>query len=254
MSDIFDQLISAREKRKVVLCVVVGTRGSTPRKTGAKMLVYENGDIFGTIGGGDLERAVISNALKQLSKGTPALFRHDLLHQHSMCCGGSVDIYIEPVMKKKRLYIFGSGHTGVALAALSAKLDFEIVVVDDRKEYIDQCTTEGVNKLCMPFEQALAALPFDDQTYSCIMTYSHPIDRDILAFCIRQPHAYLGMIGSLRKVEMTRKIFLDGGIATKEQLDNVDMPMGVDISAESPEEIAVSILARLISIKNKKTA
>lgn len=86
------------------------------------------------------------------------------------------------------------------------------------------------------------------------MTYSHPIDRDILAFCIRKPHAYLGMIGSTRKVEMTKKIFIDGGIATKEDLDSVDMPMGFDIGAESPEEIAVSILARLISIKNKKTA
>jgi xanthine dehydrogenase accessory factor len=168
-----------------------------------------------------------------------------------MCCGGTVDIFIEPVMKKRKLYIFGAGHTGKMLATLSVNFDFEIVLIDDRKEYLEDCTIAGVNKMNLPFGNALGILPFDEQTYICIMTYSHPVDRNILAFCLRKPFAYLGMIGSRRKVEMTRKMFLEGLNISESQLQLVDMPMGIDIGAEGPEEIALSILSKLIAVKNK---
>ncbi len=236
---------------QVAVCTVVNTKGSTPRQQGAKMLVYSNGDIFGSIGGGDLEKNVISNALKTIRQGRPELFKHDLLHQHNMCCGGSVEIFIEPVMQKNKLYIFGAGHTGHAMARHALSLDFEVVVVDDRKEYLDQISLEGINKLHLHYSDALPLLPMDEQTYICIMTYSHPFDREILAFCIRKPFAYLGMIGSRRKVEMTRKMFLEGGLATEEDLNKVDMPMGIDIAAETPDEIAVSILAKMIAVRRK---
>ncbi|PJC62692.1 MAG: hypothetical protein CO022_03105, partial [Flavobacteriales bacterium CG_4_9_14_0_2_um_filter_32_27] len=98
------------------LCTIIHTKGSTPRKVGAKMLVLIDGSIKGTIGGGNLEKEVIKNALIQLKKNEPKLFKHDLLHQHNMCCGGTVEIFIEPLEKMKRLYIFGAGHTGQALA------------------------------------------------------------------------------------------------------------------------------------------
>lgn len=110
-----------------------------------------------------------------------------------------------------------------------------------------------VNNMCLPYNQALNILPFDEQTYVCIMTYSHPIDRDILAFCVKKPFAYLGMIGSKRKVEMTKKMFAEGLNITYSELDKIDMPMGINIGAEGPEEIALSILARLIAVKNKVT-
>ena len=129
-------------------------------------------------------------------------------------------------------------------------MEFEVVMIDDRKEYLDQVATAGVNKMNLNFEQALSLLPFDKQTYITIMTYEHSIDRNILAYCIKKENAYIGMIGSLRKVELTKKMFLEGGIATKEKLDAVDMPMGLDINSESPEEIAISILAKLIQTKN----
>ena len=162
-----------------------------------------------------------------------------------------MEIYIEPIMKKNRLYIFGAGHTGWALAKYAVDLDFEVVVIDDRKEYIDQIKFPGINKLDNDYRQILPVLPFDENTYITIMTYSHPFDRDILAFCLKKPHAYLVMIGSQRKVEMTKKMFEEGMIATKSELDEVDMPMGIGIGAEGPEEIAVSILAKLIAVKNK---
>lgn len=251
MNSIFDTLSAAgKDRNNVALCIIVQTRGSTPRSTGAKMLVFPDGSIEGTIGGGELEKSVIEQALKVLKNGKSSLFRHDLLHQHNMCCGGSVDVYIEPVMKKKRLYIFGAGHTGHALARLAVHLDFEIFVIDDRKEYLDQIQVEGVNKMHLHYAQALTVLPFDEQTFITIMTYSHPHDRDILAYCLGQKYAYLGMIGSERKVEMTKKMFEEGKVASREVLNSVDMPMGLSIGAETPEEIAVSILARLIEVKN----
>src|SRR3989337_2159508 len=109
---------TARGEMEAAFCIIVNTKGSTPRKKGAKMIVYEDGSIKGTIGGGALEERVILDAVRVMRDGSPELTRHDLLHQHSMCCGGSVDIYIEPVEKKPDLYIFGAGHTGQALAAL----------------------------------------------------------------------------------------------------------------------------------------
>ena len=254
MKNIFDRIYEARKQNlPAALCIIVNTRGSTPRKTGAKMIVYADGKIDGTIGGGELEKSVIKNAIEQIEKGEPKLFRHDLLHQHNMCCGGTVDMFIEPIMKKNKLYIFGAGHTGHALARHSANHDFETVLIDDRKEYISECKTQEVNKMHLPFQQALKLLPFDENTFVCIMTYSHPLDRDILAFCLKKPHAYLGMVGSKRKVEMTKKMFTEASICSFNEIENVDMPMGIDIGAEGPEEIALSILAGLIAVKNKKT-
>ena len=233
-----------------VLCVIVQTKGSTPRKVGAKMIVKEDGSILGTIGGGNLEKQVIENAIKQIQKNEPKLFKHDLLHQHNMCCGGTVEIYIEPIQKMNKLYIFGAGHTGNALTKYAIDLDFDIYIIDDRKNYINNINIDGVNKMNLDYKKVLPTLPFDNNTYIVIMTYEHSYDRDILAYCIKQPHAYLGMIGSERKVKLTKKMFSEGKLATKTALEKVDMPMGINISTEGPEEIAISILAKLIDVKN----
>ncbi|MBL0127977.1 MAG: XdhC family protein [Flavobacteriales bacterium] len=253
--DLYERTIQVRDgKEAAALCIIVSTRGSTPRRVGAKMLVLASGTIHGTIGGGELERSVIQQALEVIRNGHPALRRHDLVQHHGMCCGGSVDIYIEPVMKKNKLYIFGAGHTGTALAKLAHRTGFDVFVVDERKDRFKDLADTPINQLPVAHDQVLPSLPFDERSYIAIMTYSHPMDRDILAFCLKRPFAYLGMIGSQRKVEMTRKMFQEGGIATAEELARVDMPMGIDIGAEGPEEIAVSILAKLIRVKNQITA
>lgn len=251
MNDIYDKIEELRKIGKIfVVCTVVNTRGSTPRKAGAKMIVFEDSSIIGTVGGGGFEKRVIENALRTYNSKKPQLFRHDLLHQHSMCCGGTVDVFIEPVMSKRKLYIFGAGHTGVALAGLSVDFQFETVLIDGRKEYMDACSHSGVSKMCLPFEQALKLLPFDGHTFVCIMTYDHSLDRDILAYCLGKPGAYLGMIGSRRKVEITKKMFLEGLGIPEEVVSRVDMPMGIDIGAEGPQEIALSILSKLVAVKN----
>ncbi|MFQ5334796.1 MAG: XdhC family protein, partial [Flavobacteriales bacterium] len=113
-------------------CTIVATKGSAPLKAGAKMLVLQDASIHGTIGGGNLEKKVIENALKVIKENKPRLFHHELLRQHGMCCGGTVDIFIEPVMPNKKLYIFGAGHVGKAIARHALGLDFDIFVIDDR--------------------------------------------------------------------------------------------------------------------------
>ena len=241
-----------QSKQPAALCLIVRTSGSTPRKIGAKMLVFADGTIAGTIGGGELEKKVIENALSVIQHNKPQWYRHDLLHQLNMCCGGTVELYIEPLMKPLNLFIFGAGHTGSALADYAVDFGFEVFLIDDRKEYIEQCKNEKVNKMGLPFKQALSLLPFDSQTFVCIMTYEHDLDREILSFCLKKSHAYLGMIGSKRKVEVTKKMFLDAAFCSKEELEEVDMPMGFDINANGPFEIALSIMAGLLAVKNKK--
>ena len=238
------------ENRTAAICTIVESKGSTPRKIGAKMIVYEDGTIIGTIGGGNLEKKVIKNALNQINLNTPKLYKHDLLHQHNMCCGGFLSIYIEPIMKNKKLYIFGAGHTGEALAYHASKMDFDTYIIDDRTEYLDKINIKGISKMNIKYSTALPSLPFDKNTFITIMTYEHQFDRDILSYCIKQPFAYLGMIGSKRKIHLTRKMFLDGKIASDDDLNNVDMPMGLDINADAPHEVAISILAKLIEVKN----
>ncbi len=250
-SGIFEKIPAARnDKRGAALCIVVSAKGSVPAGAGSKMIVYSDRSIDGTIGGGSLEKKVTEDALRVMEGRKAELFRHDLKHQHNMCCGGTVDIYIEPVMKKNKLYIFGAGHTGHALAKISEGMDFEVVVIDERKEYLDSFFPAGVNKMNLKHEEALPLLPFDENTYICIMTYSHRLDREILAYCIKKHFAYLGMIGSRRKVEMTKKMFSENLEMTEEDLNRVDMPMGVDIGAGTPGEIALSILAKIVSVKN----
>lgn len=250
--NLFKEVEGIRERgENAAICIIVHTKGSTPRSVGAKMIVHEDGRIVGTIGGGNLEKEVIHNARIAITEKRPKLSKHDLLHQHNMCCGGSVEIYIEPIQKMKRLYIFGAGHTGHALARQAVQMDFDIYLIDDRKEYLDEINIDGVNKMMMDYQKALPALPFDDDTFVTIMTYDHAFDRDILSYCVNQPHAYLGMIGSQRKIEITKKKFIEAKVASKKALEKVDMPMGMEIDAETPEEIAVSILAKLIEVKNR---
>jgi xanthine dehydrogenase accessory factor len=252
MRNIIEKINSLiKEKKKFAVCTIITTKGSVPRHVGTKMIVLEDSKIVGTIGGGAFEKKVIENALEVIKSNKPELFKHDLLQQHGMCCGGYVEIFIEPVMKNKKLYIFGAGHTGQALAGFAENFDFDVFLIDDRKEYLDSFNSEKVNKMNLDHNRALKALTFDDETFIVIVTYEHKLDRDILSYCIHKPFAYLGMIGSDRKIKFTRQMFLEGNLATEQELEKVNMPVGIEIGAESPGEIAISILAELIKFKNQ---
>ncbi len=255
MIDIFK--IVAQEKaigNHTALCIVVSTKGSTPLKAGSKMLVLANGKIVGTIGGGSLEKKVIEDALEVMETSAPKLFQHHLLQEHGMCCGGTVNVYIESIMPPEKLIIYGAGHVGRALSNYATSLAFDVYVVDDRKEEMDKLENSAVHKITSGYAESFSSIIFDAHTYIAIMTYDHKIDRAILASCIKKEVAYLGMIGSRRKVEVTRKMFLSNQTCHADEMAKVDMPMGFDIKGTSPEEIAISILAKIIEVKNTKKA
>lgn len=241
-----------KQNKNCALCTVISSSGSTPLKAGAKMIVSENGEIYGTIGGGDLEKSVIQNAIQIIQQKRPELFTHNLLQQHGMCCGGKLNIFIDFIRRPEKLYIFGAGHVGRALAQIATTLPFDIYLVDDRKQEMDKLLNAGVNKIPLCYKEILPSLPFGEGTYVAIITRDHAMDREILSCCIHKNLSYLGMIGSKRKIEITKKMFLSGGICTEEEFQRIDSPMGIHIEAQSPEEIAVSILARIIQHKNER--
>jgi xanthine dehydrogenase accessory factor len=241
---------AGENKLNSVLCLVVQTSGSTPRKIGSKMLVYEDGSISGSIGGGNIEKKVIEQAIVQLQEGKPATFKYNLVKDLEMCCGGRMAIYFEPIMKKNKLYIFGAGHTGEALAKYAVNFKFDISLFDDRKEYLEKIKLDDVEKVECNFSKPLKGIECDAQTYVVIMTYNHQVDREVLSYFAGKELAYLGMIGSMRKIEVTKKMLRDEQKVTVQQINKIDMPIGIDIKVEEPEEIAISVLAKLIDVKN----
>ena len=252
MSNIYQKLYEIeRSQEKAALCLIIGTKGSTPRKVGAKMIVNEHGKIWGTIGGGSLERQVIQDALSSIESQKAVTFDHALVHDHGMCCGGSVQIYIEPVMNKKALYIFGAGHIGAALANLANQLDFQVTLIDGRDQMLEDFDPTQYTLIPKHYELAFEELQFDEQIFIAVMTHDHAFDRAIIAHCAMQKFAYLGMIGSARKVEIAKKIFRAANSVSEEQIARIDWPMGIPVMAQTPKEIAVSILAKLIDVRSR---
>lgn len=162
-------------------------------------------------------------------------------------------VFIEPVVPPPLLLITGGGHVGQALALQAMLVGFEVTVVDDRAEFTDPTIfPQGVKTRCGPVSEEIAACPIGPDTYIVIVARGHRQDAEALAACIRQPTAYVGMIGSRRKVALIRKSFLEGGLATPEEFDRVFAPIGLDIGAVTVPEIAASIVAQLIAVRRKK--
>ncbi len=251
MSSIY-QHISAIENssQKAVLCIITHTKGSVPRKAGAKMLVLETGKIYGSIGGGSLEKKVIEDALKVIKIQKTSTYSHALVQDHGMCCGGIVEIYIEPIVNKKNLYIFGGGHIGKALAQYAYQLNFIVTVIDERLDILNEIQPTEIKTINLYHHSAFQELQFNDQALICVITHNHAYDREIVAYCAKQPHAYLGMIGSKRKVEVAKKLFREGNVLTEDEMNKIDWPMGINIKVQTPEEIAIAILAKLIDVRN----
>ena len=232
------------------LCIVIDSQGSTPRKQGAKMIVYRDGTIFGSIGGGTVEKEVAEMALKMITSGKPAKVTFKLEEDLGMHCGGMMEVYIEPLNPIKKLFIFGAGHIGKALAGFARELEFSITLIDPRENIFNSAFFTTFSCINKDYFKAIEEAVFDENTYIVIVTPKHTFDEEILAVVARKPHAYLGMIGSGRKIELLRKRFLDEKILTREELDQIDMPVGIKFKADTPAEIAISILAKLIDVRN----
>lgn len=251
MQEIFNDLKTVIEQGiPVVLCIVTGTTGSTPRKAGSKMLVFQDGTIKGTVGGGSVEFQAIQDALKIICVGTPFTKRFHLEEDLKMHCGGSMEIYFEPIGCLPKLYIFGGGHIGKALAGYATGLGFRPFVFDQREGIFDEWNLPGVETRNGDFLQVIDSLTFDSNTYIAIVTHKHDFDETVLLACLPHQFAYLGMIGSKRKVADIRKNALETHSIAEAQLNKVDMPIGIPFAAETPAEIAISIIAKMIDVKN----
>jgi len=251
---LIDQLNnSIRAGTPVCLCVVIETTGAVPRKASTKMLVFPDGHTTGTVGGGGVEVAATKAALEALKDGKTRLVHYSLSEESDVSmgvCGGEMTVYIEPQMTQPLLVVIGAGHVGKAVAKAASPLGFRIVLTDDRMEELDASLfPANVEFLSAKMADLPKLLPFDQSTFIVNVSRGTDVDIEGLPSLLQQQFAYLGVIGSLKRWAHTRKGLIEQGVS-QEQIQLVKSPIGLDIRGETPEEIAISILAEVIAVKN----
>lgn len=252
-SGFYRQVAKAEEDgESVAVCIIVETSGATPRRAGSKMLVFPDGTIKDTIGGGEMERRVVAEAFEALRDGQSRLVDLSLVDRDrgdAGVCGGNMTVYVEPVVPQPTLVVVGAGHVGRAVAKLAHWLGFRLVVSDDRPEY---CTKQNVPDaelfLPGPYSELPQKLDVDRQTYVVLTTGDVKDDLSCLPALLDTGAAYIGVIGSRRRWATTRGLLAEAGVPA-EKLDQVASPIGLELDAETPEEIAVSILAEIIMLR-----
>lgn len=253
-------LTSVLEKGKPLWqAYVIETDGSTPARVGMKLAVPLEGEVFGNLGGGEMEYKVINTIREKqptavekwtfsLNEEGKTILIDDI--QTGMLCGGKAEVLIEPLFSPYPLYIIGAGHCGRALAELAVKADFQVTVIDNRPELLQPDAFPASCRLVANDYSDLAeTIEFSPAIFIVIMTYGHVHDRQVLEYCLNKPFRYLGMIGSKNKVEETLKRIREEGF-TDEQIRRLHAPIGLPIRSHTPFEIAVSIMAELISVRN----
>jgi xanthine dehydrogenase accessory factor len=248
--DIFEEIVAARKSNQpVVLATVIESRGSAPREEGARMLVRSDGTIAGTVGGGAIEKIIIDEALKLMAGGAARLISHDL-KDIGMTCGGGMSVFIEPLVPAPHLLIFGAGHIGACLAQIGKMLEFNVTVVDSRPEFANADRLPWADTVIAgEYATAIDKVAFNDRTYAVILTHKHTHDFEVLEMCVNKKYCYLGMIGSRAKVAKVLQQLRDNGIA-EEIVTNIHTPVGIKIGANTPAEIAISILAEIIQVRS----
>lgn len=253
MADILLQLPEIQKQgRHFVLCIVTEAQGSTPRKEGARMIVFDDGSILGTIGGGSIEMQAHAEALQVLASGNARKKNYHLEDDLHMHCGGNMEIYFEPFYPDLKLYIFGAGHVGREVGKYARDFGFKVVFIDHRSGIFDEFESDYAQCIVNDYVKSLAEIRFDARDFVLITTPKHEYDENLLERLAKKQLAYIGMIGSKRKVAEARKRLLQENALTEEQLDFVDMPVGIPFHAETPAEIAISIVAKLIDTKNRQ--
>jgi xanthine dehydrogenase accessory factor len=246
MVEIWKALLEAAERGETVaLLEVVAVNGSAPRAAGARMLVWADGRQLGTIGGGNLEYRAIEVAKEALRTGQPTRLQVHLTRDLGMCCGGAMEVYIEPQRPVERLVIYGAGHVALPTAKIAKDLGFEVTVVDEREEWNSPERFPEVRRITTDARGHARALVGDGRTWVLLLTHEHALDQDLLEILLPREWAYLGMIGSRPKIT---KFFLRLRAAGMDErlFAKLHAPVGLDIGAVTPEEIAVSIAAELV--------
>lgn len=241
------------EGKAAAVCTIIETSGSVPRHEGSKMLVFPDGSFIGTVGGGEVESRVIEEAIQSIKDGKIRNLRYNMVDPKQGdpgVCGGTLEVYVEPILPKPTLVVIGGGHVGKAVVHLAKWLGFTVAVSDDRPEF---CTPEANPGADLFFPVKMAELPqhlnITPYTYLVLTTRGSNIDIEGLEPLLHTEAAYIGVIGSKRRWLVTRKALLERGVS-EELLNRVHSPMGLELKAETPEEIAVSIMAEIIMLRN----
>jgi xanthine dehydrogenase accessory factor len=257
MESLFETLAQAEQSgQPVALATITETRGSTPRAAGAKMVVRPDGSTVGTVGGGELEARVIQAALGALEAGEPRLLHYNMVDVDAGdpgICGGQATVCVDIVGLLPTLLVAGAGHMGRALARLGKPLGFRVVVADDRAEYANaESIPEADQFLVGELSKTLTAFPPTQATAIVIVTRAHHRDQEALEAVLDRGAGYIGMIGSRRKIKVVFDNLRAAGYDDA-LLSGVRAPIGLDIGAESPEEIALAILAEIIMLRRGGT-
>jgi xanthine dehydrogenase accessory factor len=255
--EVFSALAEALERgEEVALVTIVSSTGSTPQRVGAKMLVYSDGRTVGTIGGGCYENDAFWKARETIKARRPMNVRYeltdDIAEESGLICGGQMEVFIEPVEPAPDVYIFGAGHVGYFLGRMAHETGFRVHVIDDREKF---ASTErfgaGIDVIVDDIPSWLESHQLPATAYAVIVTRGHKHDIDALRALTSAQLRYVGLIGSRAKVRRIFDALLDEGMS-QDALKRVHAPIGLDIGAITPQEIAVSILAEVIAVKHGK--
>jgi xanthine dehydrogenase accessory factor len=250
--DIYEEIVELRRHgRRGALATIVNSQGSIPSFKTAKMLVRDDGSIVGTIGGGCVEAEVWQAAREVMEKEKPRTLKFNLNQNPKddtgLVCGGTLDIFVEPVLPPALLYLFGAGHVAVNVHRVASSAGFDVTVVDDRETYANrERFPDARDVIAEDFDKAMARLSPGESAYIVILTRGHRDDMRVLRWAVQTPARYIGMIGSKRKTIAIFRELTDEGISA-DLFKRVHAPIGLDIGAVTPEEIAVAVTAELIA-------
>lgn len=245
--------LAFRTGRPAALATLLGTRGSSPRSVGSKMLVFGDGELVGTIGGGAFEAAVIAVAREVVASGAPRRYAANLTRDLGMCCGGEVEVWVEPVPVRERFVVFGAGHVSHALAPMLEALDFNVTIVDDRDEWLNAARFPHAERLLKDPRDHARGLAPDPRSWWLVMTHDHGYDQEIVEALLPRSSRWLGMIGSRTKVARFKLRFRSAGLAD-DVVARLRAPVGLDLGAETPQEIAVAIAAEVVQLRRSPRA
>jgi xanthine dehydrogenase accessory factor len=238
-----------------VLVTVVGTKGSTPRKTSSRMVMAADGKLLGTVGGGPIESWAIERAKQMVDawRAQPSVQPLTSLEEFSLAqdkasCGGQVQLYFELIPSSRRVFIFGGGHVGQALAPMLRMLELDVTVVDDREQMLEESAFSGCGTVHSPeYTGVVEAVAPGEDDLCLIMTHGHSLDKEVLQQLLGTKAFYIGLMASRRKRGAIFGMMKQAGF-TDEDLLRVYSPVGLSIGAETPAEIAVSITAEIVAI------
>jgi len=254
--NVYEEIVKLqREGRSAAVATIVNSRGSIPSFQSAKMLIRDDGSIAGTIGGGCVEAEVWQAAREVIAQEKPRTLTFDLnqdpKYDTGLVCGGTLEIFIEPVLPVPLLYIFGAGHVAVELFKAARNAGFDCIVSDDRDAYANaERFPNALQVIAKDFDEAVKELAPGESSYIAIATRGHRDDMRVLRWAVQTPARYIGMVGSKRKaITVFRELTREG--LNPDLFDRVHSPVGLDIGAVTPEEIAVSIVAELIAHRRR---